>query len=548
MGIMRDVIAPAQTVLHRLEMRGMPLDIGARNELRTSVRDDYEQAVNELGSLVQPYHYARCERITVGIDLLVMERFHVHSPACCKKHPEYTGITNRSKSKCADCRNVYTYGTEARKEYKVLSHRISKGKQRLKQIGGTFKDGSDDHWRFVLFNKELGCGLRPGRRTKVRKDPQVDDDAIVALQKKYPDNPLLQYRVRIQSTLTRLATRLAVEPAEDGRVHFAYSMSRSGPGRISSGKDDEEYDKFRNSPGNAQNIAPRDRVIYRALQGMVFIEGDWSQIEARRTAGLANEQAMLQAWRDGADIHAINGAALAQALGMERCSPSQAKELTFRFQGEMHTYRYAAKRMTHGWNYGMGAAHTAELFGLTIAVAQRLIDAYFKQWPMLLKFQHQCVATANRDRQLVNSWGRVYPFTRFAKDRDTGKWVISDPNEAISFLPQSDISDLCKKVLPPMDKCATLWGGELLNTKHDSFTSMIPHDNVGHYIDEARRIMEHEYIEGFTCPSDFEVGLNWGPHHKHSALTCGYCAQPENLDGMRPWRGVLWFYQKSGIV
>jgi DNA polymerase-1 len=522
----------------------MPLHEPTRQKHRKEAEDALQEAKEKLLEIVEPFHKVRLARVEEAIATLVDKRGALQSPVRCDRHADYKGITNRSRSKCEGCRLSYEAGAAMRAEWKELGTRITKGKNKLKSIGPEFKYGSDDHWRVLLFNGDIGCKLKPMRRTKVRKDPTVDDDVIEALQKRYPDNPYLRYRVAIQSCSTRLSTRLAVKADDGGRVHFAYSMSHSGPGRISSGKDDEEYDKIRDSAGNGQNIAPRDRAIYRAERGFCFVESDWSQIEARRQATLAGEERMLQAWRDGADIHALNGAALARALGVDRCTPEQACKLTFRFGGEWHTYRYAAKRMTHGWNYGMGAKHTADLYGIPVHVAQRLIDAYFENWPMIAAYHEKILMMANRDRQLTNSWGRVYPFFKFSKDKKTGQWGLTDPNEALSFMAQSDVSDLCKRVLPPMDKAAALWGGELLNTKHDSYTSMIPIKHAGDYIVLAKKVMEHEYIPGFTCPSDFEVGLNWGPYHSHEKCK-PECAQAENLDGMRKWKGESWFLKSD---
>ena len=478
------------------------------------------KAKSKLKAMTKEFHATRRQRLEEEIEKRTMQRFSLYSTnPPCEKHDEYTGITNRSKSKCEGCRSVYEGGAYAREEHKRIGKIISKGKQILKQIGDEFLSTSDAHWRELLFNTTIGCGLRPTGRTKIKKAPSVKDEAIERLQKRYPDNAYLSLRVDIQATKTRLSTRLSVEPEDDGCVHFPYHSHRSGPGRISSGKDDEESTKVRTAPGNAQNITHRDRAIYCAPDGQVFIGCDSSQIEARVMATHANELRMLRAWEQGLDIHAINGASLARALGCQ-CAAEEADRKTFRFAGEVRTYRYAAKRMTHGWNYGMLADLTAELFGITKAVAQRLIDAYFETWPRIREFQQELVARAARDHYLVNSFGRVFPFWSFKRDRE-GRWTLADPNEAISFPAQSDVSDMCKAILPKLDEVAMRWGGSIRHTEHDSFLALMPDDPavVKGYIEEARPVMEREWPQlpvrlgkVFTCPAEFKVGRRWADY------------------------------------
>lgn len=541
---MTDIIAPAGTVLFRLQRRGIPLDVAERDKLRSEAKAQLREADYELGVATQQFHEKRQKKVATALFELQTEKETTISdaPCGCKKHPDYCGVTKRSK--CEGCKYVYLLAAPLRIRLKDLGKCITGGKTKLRSLADGFQSGSDDHWRMLLFNKEIGCGLKPVSRTTKRRDPKVDDDAIEKLSRKNPDNRYLRLRVAVQAARTRLSTRLSVEPEADGRVHFAYSMHRSGPGRIASGSDDTDADKYRRSPGNAQNLAPKDRSIYKAEKGFVFVECDWSQIEARVMATLAGEERMLAAWRRGADIHALNGAALSRALGVP-CTPEESKEKTFRFAGETRTYRYAAKRMTHGWNYGMEAPHTAELFGLTVPVAQKLIDSYFEQWPKLRLFQNAMIALANSQRFLVNSFGRKYPFFHVQKNT-FGQWVISDPNEAVSFPAQADVSDMCKKVLPELDATATAVDGELLNTKHDSFLSMIPWRLVPAYCRMTKAVMEQAWpqIRGplanepvFRCPTEFEVGLNWGPRTEGNPDGMEECSvDAEGLDvACRDW-------------
>lgn len=540
-GLFKHVVVPAKIVLHRMEMRGLPLDVEKRDEFRREAKKTLRVASDELEKTTAEFHEARVAKLAGSIEEWKKERDEVRSPERCRSHPSYTGITNRSKSKCVGCRSTYEAGTEEREWWKELGRIISRGKQRLASIGPKFKVGSDKHWIQLLFNKEIGCGLKPLGRTKKTRQPKMRADDIERLATKYPDNKFLRLRLAVQSVTTRLDTRLAVEPGADGCVHFAFSGHRSNMGRIVSGKDDEEIGKLRASAGNQQNILPIDREIYRAPEGMRFVDADSSQIEARIIANLAGETAMLEAWKRGIDVHSLNGAALARALGIP-ITPDESKVRRFFFAGAQRTFRYAAKRLTHGWNYGMKARHTAEVFGLTESVAQRMIDSYFEQWPKIAAFQRACVSAGTRDGFVVNCWGRRYPFFQFTKDAD-GTWVIADPNVAIAQPGQSNASEICKTLLPQVEATAMAGGGELVGTSHDSYASLIPLEYIPSYVSQARALLEQEWLQipvptgyaTFQCPADFSVGVNWGPHHEHTSACPSPCDERENPDGMKPY-------------
>ena len=274
MGLYRDIIMPAGTVLFRMQRRGIPLDVTERDRLRSEAQAALRKSDLELGTATAEFHAQRCARIAHAIEMLKTEKDIMVSdaPAGCEKHPGYKGVTKRKK--CEDCKYVYGLAAPLRIKLKEVQERIAAGRTKLRGLGETFQSGSDDHWRVLLFNKEVGCGLKPVSRTNKRRDPKVDDDAIEKLLRRHPENRFLQLRGTVQAARSRLSTRLAVEPESDGRVHFAYSMHRSGPGRIASGADDTDSDKLRTSPGNAQNLAPKDRRIYRAESGYVFVECD----------------------------------------------------------------------------------------------------------------------------------------------------------------------------------------------------------------------------------------------------------------------------------
>lgn len=543
-GLFADIISPCLPVLARLEFRGMPVDQGLRQTFREETQQRLDHAAARIEELVAGHHARRVELVREAVTAIAArtEAAKQMGVAKCEKHPTYGGLTKRQK--CPGCVEVYSLNVGVRATVKDLRSRLAKGRLKLKQIGPLFQVGNDNHWRWLLFDPD-GLGLRPVAWTGKMKLPQVDDDAIEKLQHRHPDVELLRLRVETKKAHSRLTRALGMKKQEDGswlsildpdergRLHFAYSAHRTGTGRLASGDDDDEDDKHRESEaGNAQNLTDKDRRMYVADRGMILLPPDWSQIEARVMAWLAREYAMLDAWARGEDIHAINGAALARALGVE-CAPAEADEKVLWFAGEERTFRYAAKRMTHGWDYGMGPDKTAAMYGLDISTAYRLIAAYFGRWRRLAEFQKEEYARALQQRHLRNEFGRVLRFWNF--EMRQGVLILNDREEALAFRPQSDVGDMCKKVLPDVEFACARNGGELLTTTHDSFLPQVPDrpEVIERVAADLREIMECSWpqlgeLPGyglFRCPVEFGIGRNWGKHHP-----------TENANGIKKWK------------
>lgn len=522
MGLFLDILCPALKVLALLEERGIPLDVARRDALREETITELGKAQRRIMALAQDAHDRRRARIQECIDALDAQTMALLTGAAqCPQHQGYVGTTKRTKDEC--CRAVFENAAELRAKVKALSSSVGKGRAKLEQVGEKFDPKNDWHWRFLLFD-ELGLGLTPVAWTGKAQEPSVDEEAIEKLGKRYPDVELLRLRVVVQQAKTRLKNRLSVEPGPDGRVHSPYSLSRTWNCRISSGDDDEEEDKARRGEGNLQNIPKKDRQIYRAEPGMVFVQADLSQVEARVQAWLGRDAKMLAAWRDGLDIHALTAAAI---FGIE---PGASREHMVKWGAEMVPAREVGKMRRHAGNYGQGLKGFADRTGISLAEAARVDAADRGVWARLYEAQREEIARAARDRRLTNPFGcRVY-FFQWRKGK-AGDWELARPQEALSFRPSSSVANMIQAMLPAMNALP----GELLTTTHDSYLTQVENSReaVRRYVEAARPVLEQEWpqmgaIEGFgffRCPVDFEVGLRWAPKRYDE----------EGLEGYEEW-------------
>ena len=470
-------------------------------------------------------------------------------------------------------------------EAKELSKKIAKLRTKIKQVGEEFDWHNENHWRWLLF-ADAGLGLIPTRVSEKTGVPGVKKEDVEQLQKLYPDCEVLQWRVDLKGAQRRNDLFAKLVPDAEGRVRFAFAIHRTENGRFSSGLDEDEDDKIRESQGgNAQNITKKDREIFVAPKGYVGVYLDMQQVALRVRAWLGGEWELIRLLMGGGDIHAENGAAI---FG---CKPEEARGFKVWFGGKEDTARQGGKKASHSWDYGAQAKKTGDTFrpwqgrsyeemlaflfsrgdGLTqesytrrLKAAERStehdvetkklrmrlfemantltakdwITAYFKRWTMLAKFQQTITSRVDQERELKNSFGRVLQFWNFRFDYDLKKWFCSDREEALAFWPASDVGDMAKVLLPLISAIATRFRGQLVTTTHDSFSCLIPEDlaTVSGFIKAARATMEriwpqyqeHPEFGKFFVPADVSVGLNWGEFDPKKPQL--------NPGGQRDWR------------
>jgi DNA polymerase I-like protein with 3'-5' exonuclease and polymerase domains len=358
------------------------------------------------------------------------------------------------------------------------------------------------------------------------------------LAKKHPKIDVLRDRVALSKATRRLSTELAVEPDGVGRVHFAYSLHRTNTGRLASGSDDVDADKIRVSPGNAQNKSDRDRMMYTAPPGYVFVQADYSQIESRVCAWHANDMALLDAWEKGADVYAEIAAKL------YRVPVEETRNKYIWFMGDHRSLRDAGKRAHLALCYYMQPPRMADLFDIPLHEAVRLSDQWKASRVAICRWQQaQIEAASSSFEGVINSFGRRFWFPK--KRTDEG-WVVADPAAAVAAKPQSDVGDMCKVVLPLVN---AIEGGELVTTTHDSFALYVKDEPtlVARVAHELKGVLERAWPEfgfrningkpgRFRCPVEIAVGKNWAKHHEHNPKCEVPCKKVENPQGLKEYK------------
>ena len=261
-----------------------------------------------------------------------------------------------------------------------LKPQISRICQQVYSLAGReFNIGSPKQLSVVLY-EELGLPSGKKRKTGYSTDAQTLEE----LADRHPIIPLiLEYRsvTKLLSTYVK-GLQSAVSP--DGRMHTTFKQTETRTGRISSAEP------------NIQNIPVRTelgrnmRRFFTASEGKTLIDADYSQIELRVLAHLAQDKAMIKTFREGGDIHTETAASVFD-------QPAEWVD------GDM---RRKAKAVNFGIVYGIGAFSLSKDIGTTVKEAQRYIDDYLAHYSGVKAFMETAVKSAEKDGYAVTMFGR----------------------------------------------------------------------------------------------------------------------------------------------
>ena len=249
-----------------------------------------------------------------------------------------------------------------------LSDTIDRLEQRIYAAAGQqFNINSPKQLGEVLFER---LQLPHGKKTKTGWSTNAD-----VLEKLRWENPIveevLQYRQYAKFRSTYCDGLLKVI-APDGRIHTSFQMTVTATGRLSS------------TEPNLQNIPTRTQLgsefrrMFVPADGCVLVDADYSQIELRLLAHIADDEAMKQAFLTGEDIHTVTAA---QVFGVP--SDQVTKQM-----------RSHAKAVNFGIVYGISAFSLAQDIGVPVYEAKEYIETYFERFPGIRRYMDEVVAQA----------------------------------------------------------------------------------------------------------------------------------------------------------
>ena len=356
--------------------------------------------------------------------------------------------------------------------------------------GESFNINSPKQLSVILFDKlQLAAGKRTGK-TKVASTA-VDVLEDLALTHELP-RLILEWRALMKLKGTYIDALPQLVHSRTARVHTSFNQAVAATGRLSS------------SDPNLQNIPIRTdlgREIRRAFiadPGFVLISADYSQIELRVLAHMAREDALIDAFRRGEDIH--------DRTALKVFGPESGLD--------KHELRRRAKIINYALLYGKTAFTLARDIGVTPAVAQEFIDAYFGGFPRVREFIDATIEHARTKGFVETMFGR----RRMVPELNSRNGQIRQGAErmTVNFPIQGSAADILKKAMLRVDEALRTDRAEskgqrarMILTVHDELLIESPEGIATAVAEQVREAMQGAASLNVPLTVDVGIGPNW---------------------------------------
>lgn len=359
-------------------------------------------------------------------------------------------------------------------------------------------------------------------------NPSVAEDVLSHLKDHHPVIPVLLERVKWRKYETSFFRPYLDQLTEESRIHTTFKLTGTVTGRLSSGKADlDKVTGSRQTRGVNLQQVPRDALVrgcFGAPPGWAFVEADYSQIELRIAAHIAEEPTMLMLYASGQDIH------MAMAMRMTGKPASQITK---------HE-RKMAKAVNFGFLYGMGWFKFIETawnnYGIAVSEedAKGSRRAFFDEFPKLIPWHARQRRLAHKFKRVESPIGRVRHLPDIISP-DQGVRAEAE-RQAINSPVQAMASDLTLLSMVLIDKKLKKQGfiGGPIGTVHDAVNFEFPEEELPQALPLIKDTMENPPLEQLFGVSlkvpiiaDLAVGKYWGGARELSEEEV-YNYQPSN--------------------
>ena len=356
--------------------------------------------------------------------------------------------------------------------------------------GQKFTIGSPKQLGEILFDKMGMTGGKTGKTGAFSTSADVLED-LAAEGHDLPAR-ILDWRQisKLKSTYTDALPTFVNR--DTGRVHTSYSIAGAQTGRLAS------------TDPNLQNIPVRTEEGRRIREAFIAAEGhrlvslDYSQIELRILAHVADIPALKQAFREGIDIHAMTAS---QMFGVP-------------VEGMDPMIRRRAKAINFGVIYGISSFGLSRNLRIPRAEAQDFIDTYFQRFPEIRAYMDRTIADAKSDGSVRTLFGRRINTPGI---NQSGPAAGGARRAAINAPIQGAAADIIRRAMIRMPAAIAHLPARMLLQVHDELVFEVREDAVDDLITVARAVMENaaEPAVKLSVPLvvDAGTGMNWAEAH-----------------------------------
>ncbi len=373
---------------------------------------------------------------------------------------------------------------------KRLEQRLAEiEKQVYEAVGKPFNINSTQQLSDVLFNR---LGLEPPDRGNKTASGHFSTSAGVLdlLRGKHPVvDQVLEHRELSKLKSTYVDALQAAINSETGCVHTSYSQIGAVTGRLSSSNPNLQNIPIRSEEGR------RLRNGFVAGKGNVLLSADYSQIELRIVAHMAQDESMLAAFRAGEDIHATTAAAI---YGI------RPDEVTSRM-------RRIAKGVNFGLIYGMSVFGLTRYTELTLAEAETFVKTYFQKFPGVKRYLDGIRKLAAQQGYVETLLGRRRYFPALQSKANV-QVKNREEREAINAPVQGTAADIMKIAMLKVPLALQEAGlrARMLLQVHDELVLECPEEEVREAARVVQETMANAYPLSIPLSTDARYGPNWG--------------------------------------
>ena len=369
----------------------------------------------------------------------------------------------------------------------MLSGRIQTAQKNIFDLAGEeFNINSTQQLGRILFDQ---LGLPPVKKTKTGYSTNAD-----VLDKLRGSHPIIQ-EILDYRQLTKLKSTyvdgLGKVIGPDGRIHTCFQNTVTATGRLSS------------TEPNLQNIPIRTelgaqlRKMFVAPAGRVLVDADYSQIELRLLACMAGDQAMIDGFNSGEDIHRITAS---QVFGVPQ------EEVTPQM-------RRSAKAVNFGIVYGISPFSLSQDIGVTVAQAKEYMEKYFQHYSGVRAYMDGVVARAKADGYVTTLFAR----RRWVPELKSSNFNTRSFGERVALNApiQGTAADVIKAAMIRVRDRLLAQGlkGRLVLQVHDELIVECPQEEA----EAVQRLVKEEMEAVVSLPvplvADTAAGKSWADAH-----------------------------------
>jgi DNA polymerase-1 len=368
-----------------------------------------------------------------------------------------------------------------------LEREIEENKKQVKDLVGTdFNLDSPLQLREILFDR-LEISSQGVSKTKTGLSTSASE--LNKIKNRHPVVELILKHRQMEKIRNTYVVPLLERNEE--RIKTNFNQVVAATGRLSS------------SDPNLQNIPARSelaqevRKVFRAQKGFKLVSLDYSQIELRVAAHLSGDRAMIEAFKQGQDIHQATAAKLFD-LSLSQVKPEQ---------------RDQAKTINFAVLYGMSPYGLAQSLETDRDYAKQFIDNYFKNFSGVKKYLDNIVKEAQEKGYVETLFGRRRYFN-LDRSRQLKRAAINTPI-------QGTAADLMKKAMINIDKKINLANNlkekdkpRMLLQVHDELIFEIKNNQTAEFSAKVKKIMEEVVRLKVPLKVDLKIGPSWGELEK----------------------------------